>query len=702
MSLVDFYTQRQFSRRELTPLRPIWSPIVDGSKVKGGKLSISDEEFIEWFKATRPVLEYIAQPYFEDAWANILWFTGDYLPSIPLVVRTDAGQELRIPRQLAPLAINYTNFLTSKRVAELAIYKPTHDTKPEDETSAEKRIIARVMKKMIERSKRNNQLDTFFNLTEKANMIGGSVFASIDWNPHKGDYINGNPSEREGATVVRLKHMWHVVPWRSRTGFWEDVPCIFEVDEVLHVEEARKKYDNKDIQPFPDRNLFTFQSPFVEEVSADEVVIWRVVYKPDEYLPYGAVYKTDGERVLAKEVNSYPWGHRDFPVERYTDIDVTGRLFPMSFYQNIKPLQHTFNNLSGLLKRYIFTLAHPKFIHQRGSVNDKALGNTPSLIGVKPGTQILPSIMQVKSIGSDPFNFRGILKDEMVMMSDTHKLSLGDLPSNTRSGTMISRLREIENQQRGPQIDKKNEFMRRVLLKMGAVDAERIPLTSKAHIERIVGKELVPEVLALKDVNVSAQYELIIVNSTGFSAEMTGRIAELAALENEAKVILTPQEKRDILGGVLREKHYDVMTAARYACQQEIEMMNDGKEPFELSPTDDLTTYWSTLLVDMQSVSHKRLPPKIQERKKRRLLAIESMIEEIIEKNPIGILAEKVKLLEGFPRLYNLKPENEVAPPPATPSPLPMGLPVNGEIPLAPGGGVPPTADLTLNNEGMI
>lgn len=680
MSLGEFYS-RKGEALDLSPLQPIWKPTAEGKiRVSGGKLNLGEAEILDWFKNTRPVLERFCQYAFEDAWANLFWFTGEYLPRIPLVMRTESGEQVRIPRQLAPLAINYMGYLTSKRVAELSIYKPTHDTIPTEEDSNTDRMTSRVMKKLIERGKRINKLADLFNKLEQSNMIHGFVYAAIDWDPWSGDRKGKASLEREGQTRVNLRHGWHVLPWRSRT--WEEVPCIIEIEDILHVEEARLKYKNKKIEAFGNANLYTFQSPFIERIAPDEVVVWRITYKPSRYLPNGVVIRLTENEVLEMEVDTYPWSHEEFPIERYTDIDVSSRFFPMSFYQNVKPMQHTYNNLSGLLKRYIFTLGHPKIIHERGSVNVKALGNSPSLIGVKPSARMAPSIMQVKSIGSDPFSFRSTLKEEMIAFSDTHKVGLGDLPPNTRSALMISRLREIENQQRGPQIDKRNSFMERVLLKMGAVDADHIPLTSKAHIARIVGKDMVQDVINLKTVKVSSQYRVLIVNSTGFSPEMTGRIAEIGAIENDARLPLTPQEKRDILGGVLREKPYDVMTAAKFTAQAEIEMMNDGVKPSAPRITDDLITHWTTLSIDMQTFAHRRLPEKIQKMKEARLGMIEELIEQVLKKNPDTIFAEKVKMLDGYPRVYNL--EKPIAPPEEPPAPAPAQVPGAAPVPSQP------------------
>lgn len=686
MSLSEWYGQRAPYTLEMKPLRPVWMGEDGKQMLRGGKLAIDEEVFLKWAEETMPDLEYWCQPSFEAAWANLFWYTGDYLPNVPLVVRTDAGQTLRIPRQLTPLAINYINRLTNKRVSDLSIYKPMHDTIPEDEGSYDDYMAARVTKKFLERTKRKNELDAFFNETEKENMTSGFVYACIDWNENKGDRKGPNSKEREGLTEITLKHAWHILPWRSSS--WGAVPCAFEVHEILNVHEARLKYKDPNLQPETSRSLFTFESPFIEEVAPDQVVVWRFVYRPDEYLPNGAVIKFTRSKVLSAEVKTYPWSHGELPWERYTDIDIPARFFPMSFYQNLKAMQHTYNNLSGLLKKYIFSLGHPKIIHQRGSVNIKALGNTASLVGVKAGAS-LPQIMQVKSIGPDPFNFRAGLKEEMVEFSDIHKIGLGDLPPNTRSGIMISRLREIENQQRAPQIDKRNDFMRRVLAKAAAVDGDHIPLTSKKHIERIVGKE---NAFFVKNLGkIYSESRVIISNSNGFSQEMTGRITEVSAIEKEAGLVLTQQEKRNIIGGVLRERHYDTISAARYTAEAICEMINDGQTPPPPEKSDDLVTHWTVLTIDMQTMAYKRLPERIKKKKNAYLAAVEMLICEIMEKNPDNIITAKVAELEGFPRIFTMKAQPAQPPAPSQPMAQPGAV---GPIPGLPPGAAPPMEPL--------
>jgi hypothetical protein len=250
---------------------------------------------------------------------------------------------------------------------------------------------------------------------------------------------------------------------------------------------------------------------------------------------------------------------------------------------------------------------------------------------------------------------------------------------------MISRLREIEEQSRAPQIDKRNEFIKQILLMAASIDAERMPLTSKSHLERVFGKDLVPEVKQLSTIKVYAQHRIVMQNSSGFSRELTGRISEISALEKDAGLQITPQEKRDIIGGVLRSRPYDIITSAKFTAQDENEKMSNGQRVPDPEITEDLVTHWFNHFLDMQTPQYKRLPSQIKKIKEQHLLITEMLIEEVLDKNPSSIFAERVKALEGYRRLYDLSK------PPEPPSPQPT-QPMPGMPPLPPGMMPPPGA----------
>jgi hypothetical protein len=643
MSLVEFAEART---RESSnkPLPPIWA----GDTLK------SHKNFIKWFSDTRPILEEHARRMIEDAWSNLLWYTGEYLPLQSMRFRTPDGRDVEVPRQLSPFVINYLAYLTDKRASDLSIYKANHEVLPETDTEDD-RMGARALSQATQYIKRAYRIDDLFNRAEKWNMVFSHIYVGTDWNGKIGDRKKDEKgkltNEREGDVEVKLIDPWHILLWPTRN--YEKVPFAVQVMDVLHVEEAKKRYNNLNIKPGNESSLFTFSSPFVEEIRPEEVVIYRSIYKPDEFLEHGVVIEHTKDMVLKWEDKNYPWSHKQFPWARYTDIDVPGRLYPISFYQHVKPMQHTYNNLSGLLKKYIFTVGHPKWSMVRGACNIKSLGNAATIIQHRPGQP--PVLNQVRSIGPDPFTFRDALKNEMTLFANSHQISLGNLPPNTRSGIMISRLQEIENRQRGPQIDKRNEFMAEVLLQIASIIGDHYPLQSKERLARVVGKNLVDEVIGLKDVNVYSQYNYLIRNPSGFSAEMSGRLEEIAFInQNIGPNLLTEQQKLDIIGIGLENRYYDAKTAALKAAQKENQLMSDGKEVPPPEEHEDHISHWNEHMLDVQMFAFKKLPRKIQNMKIDHIMGHEELMTTLAINPAYG---QRLLMLDGFPRFYVPPPQ---------------------------------------------
>lgn len=685
MTLSEFIDQ---NREQIhTPLRPIWVDNAHKSKKKT----------IAWFQEFLPVLETFVRPNIEDMYSNLLWYTGEYVPMFPLRVRHPDGRDVEIKRQLKPFVVNHLAKLTDKRAADLSVFKSTFEARANELRKDEQdRVTARTTKLIVDHLRQANDVDALFNDAEKWNMVFGHIYMGVEENAHKGDKIldkKGVFEKRAGQVETKLIEPWYIIPWPMRR--WERVPCVIQVLDIIHVEEARKRYNDNKIEPHGERTLYGFAAPFLEEIRPDDAVIYRIIYRPDEFLPEGAVITMTREHVIESITEKYPWSHGDFPFVRYTDIDVPGRLLPISFYTFAKPLQHTYNNLSGLIKKYIFTVAHPKWTMERGIANIKSLGNASAVIQHTPGRPA-PVLQQPRSIGSDPFAFRQTVLREMELMGDIHEISRGSLPPNTRSGIMISRLQQIEQQARGPQIDKRNKFMRDVLLMMASVASDTMPTKPDEVLEKIVGKENVDDVKALASVKFSSEYDILIQNATGFSDQMAGRLEEISFIRQQLPGLITPQQELDIIGIKSPQKYYDIGTAALRAAERENGMMDDGTAPPSPIIQEDHISHWVTHMTDMQGLAFKKLPKRHRRLKEEHLLATEELMEQVADKNPV--YREKLLALDGYPRLYTPTPQpQETLPqePPGVAPPMEVGegaLPpeaaaIGGALPTPPGGG---------------
>jgi len=198
MSLVEFSERRARDNSvNQLPFKPLW---VNNAHKR-------PEEFKKWFQTHLPNLEEFARYYIEDAWANLLWYTGEYLPHQPLRIRTAEGRDVEIPRQLTPFVINILGNLTDKRTSDLSVFKPNHETAPEDDTEQD-RMTARVMKPIIEQIKRFNELPRLFDQAEKWNMVFGSIYAFVDFNDKIGDLRDAKKTQTKAKTKAKTDRDW--------------------------------------------------------------------------------------------------------------------------------------------------------------------------------------------------------------------------------------------------------------------------------------------------------------------------------------------------------------------------------------------------------------------------------------------------------------------------------------------------------------
>lgn len=647
----------------LGEMKPVWKD----NAHKG------EELFIKWFQEHLPKVEEFNKPRIYEMWNNILWYTGDILNLIDNRVRyPDFTGFADKTRKVMPFWIAHLSSLVDRRANDLATLRPDFDCMA---TNLEEndRVTARVMKVILEHIKRFNEAEILFFNTERTNGMCGEAVGVIDWNENVGDRKAGDPEEREGEVTIREIPPWWLLYWPCRNFMQSKM--AFLVHEILHVDEARKKYNKNDIEPDKRDRLYDFASPWAGEVWSEEVTVFRVVYPPDEFLPEGLDVLCTREKVLKLNHKKYPYTHASFPFEVHSDIVVPGRVFPYSVLRYAKPIQHTYNYFSGLIKKAAYHVSHPKWMTVRGGCNIQSLGNAMTVVQHKVGME--PKLVTYPFAQPELFTFRASMKSEMEQIMGSSPLSRGEVPPNTRSGVQISRLQNIEAQGRKSQADKRNDFMRRVLKKAASVAGDKYPQTSKEHVVRIVGRENAIDVVNLKDVKISAEYDITIQNATGFSPDMAGRLEEIGFIRQQLPGLLTPQQELDILGTRNVQKYYDIPTAALRAAEAENEIMNDGREIPGAFKEEDHLQHWITHAIDMQTASHKKLPERIRKMKAEHLATHEMWMEKIAETNMA--FKQKLATLDRYPMFFNINQdklalESQMGTPPPT-FELPQGGP---------------------------
>lgn len=645
------------STQGINSIEPLWAKNAHKDKAK----------FKEWFTKHLPIVEEFNKYRIWTEWNNLLWYTGDILDYVIGYRQLSdySGFQAKAKRTI-PFWVDQVGNLTDKRANDLSSLKPNFEILPPDFNISEKtRLKSRVAKPVVSHIRTFNNLDMLFDSNERLNCTYGKSFLLIDWNDKIGDrkFDEETKDKRkaigwEGEVEVKETFPWYILSWPGRIAFQK--PCAIQILEIIHKEEAKKKYALKEVPEIKQSTLFNFASPFEASVAADEVVIYRVIYTPDEYLENGAVIYCLNDGTVLREpiVNKYPWSHNEFPWEMHDDINLKGKIFPYSILQYLKPMQWTYNLLGAMIRKNIFLCAHPKWMAVRGAASFQSFGNTSTVVWHKPGQK--PSLERYDVVGNDTYRFREDLRGEMQKRSGSFGLSSGEVPPNTRSGIQISRLQNIEKMQKSHQIEKRNDFMRRTLLKSLSVASDRYPTTSEEHLIRILGPVLAPDIGVLAQEKVIGQTSITIQNSSGFSDDLAGRLEEVAFAQKNIPGLLTTQQQADIVGIRSAQKFYDITTAALRMAESENEAFNDGsREVSDPLLAQDHIVHWTTHVIDMQTPQHRNLPEKIRKLKERHI-GIHEMMMEKLAASPYGIaFKQKLAMLERYPLFY--RPNNDIS-----------------------------------------
>lgn len=633
----------------------------------------SQRKFKQWWKEHYPIVEAFNQYRIWNEWNNLLWYTGEILEFMDNVRSYSDWRGFKNgQRRTLPFWINHISDLIDKRATDLSSLKANFETTPPPDNISEKtRMSSRLVRPFLNNIKLFNNLDLLFDENERSTALYGNGFTTIDWEDKVGDRVlydaKGRPLKEvkwEGEVVVKQQFPWYFLPFPARIAF--SSPVCIQIFDILHVELARQKYGNNDIQPDGRSNLFSFASPFDADILQDEVVIYRTIVRPNEFMPEGMMMYNTFDGTILKDkskINKYPYSHNQFPWEQHTDVIAHGKPFAYSIMNELKPCQWTYNLIGGMIKKSIFLTAHPKWMMTKGACNIQALGNGITVVQHKAGQR--PELARYDVVGADTTNFREDVKTTMQRRAGSHGLSNGEIPPNTRSGIQISRLQAIEQKNKSYNMGKRNDYMKRVLLKSASVAGDYYPTQSYEHLERTLGKTLAQNIGVLKDTKIFTQTVLNIQNSAGFSDDLAGRVEEVAFMREKLPGLVKPEQEADIIGLRSSQKFYDITTAALRMAEKENEDFNDGKDVLPPLIEQDHFQHWQTHVMDMQTPEYAMLPKQLQLAKLKHLGMHEMFMEKLMN-SPTGmLLKQKIVTLERFPLVFRMNTdisaiENEV------------------------------------------
>lgn len=691
MSLIESQTEPSAI---WAPIEPPWMSF----KQKGG--------IIEWFKKNLPLLETLSQSRITTQANNLLWYTGEFDRTLEYRVVIPGQPERPVSRQILPRIFNHLFDITEQRVSRLARLSPAFEVMPTNKEEND-RIVARLLKLCLDAASRRAQMDFLMQSTERWNAVFGEVFIGVDWNPKIGDRKKKDSIERVGDVDIYLKEPWTILP-QPKTK-WEDVTWVIDLHEVIHIEEARQKFNMPKLEADGFKYIYNFNQN-IEEKRTDEVVVYKLIVRPNEYYPDGRIVSIVNNTIV-DDLKKYPYSHQGFPFERHTDIDVPGRQFPISFYNYIKPVQHVYNKLTSIITRNILLTAHPHVVMPKGSAKHEAFGNGPTFIEYQ-GPEA-PRVLTFPSVSQEVFQFREGVRGEIGQVSGVQGVSRGDPPSGSRSASMLKFYEEQEQMRASTQIIKHNELIRRVFLKAGSIIGDYYPVNGDERLMRVVGKENQYMIESFKGVKISSEYDVVIVNSTGFSESIAGRIEEIKMIQEFAPGLLTPEQIADVLQLKNPQRAYDIATSALKKADWENQLFLDGKDVPPPGQFEDLIVHWREHQILFNSPEWVRVPEKAKEKAYLHQKTTERFMEDKAKANQA--FAQQLASLPGYPGFWVLTPSlpedsKDNAAPAAPPAPMSEGaLPPEGIPPEMAMGGMPEgmqlpnvPSPLAVNQNGAI
>lgn len=693
MSFDAFNDEDSSADRASSPIKPIW---VDNSHK-------SKEKTLTWFKDTYPILERLSRPRIENMCNNLYWFTGDWGKVMEYRLAIPGKRDVVIPRRTLPFVVNHLFDLTEQKIARLSRFKPSITVLPANDEANDK-ISAEFADTVLKHLSRQNNFDTLLQEIERWNAVFGEMYIGIEWNDKIGD-VHPEKKERIGDVEYKLKEPFYVFPEPKRK--WSDVSYLIEIYDIMHVEEVKKKWKNKKLQSDNSQRVFQEIPTEVLSKMPEEVVVYRIVHPPNEFLPEGFMAWIAGDQVLdvAKE---YPYSHNSFPYERITDIDVPGRLHGMSLFEQLKPIQHNYNKLTSLATRNVFLTSHPKIMMPEGAAKVESMGNAATVVTYQG--PIPPSIITFPANPPEVYGYRDQLREEMQQISGIHGVSRGEPPPGIRAGIALQFLEEQEQQRANASIVKHNDLIVRVNRKAISVAGDYyktkpVDKGGDGRMLRILGANNQYEIETLEDVNLSRPYDITIQNSTALAESRAGRIQQVIDLVQNIPGLLSPEQIADMLDLASPGKFYDVTTAALRAAESENERMLKGRPVPAPTTFEEHLAHWRAHVIPLQSRRFKQdVPREAQELFFDHIMAHEAlMLKDAMEVPERG---QQIRALAGFPLFYTrLSPDEKFfletgQLPPPEPSPeeaasagalqaLAQGVPPEGE-PIPQGEPLPP------------
>lgn len=699
--------------------KPIWALNLDDTSPD------NEKKIHEWLLAEKGYLESENHDRFEKVKTNIARYRGIQFQT----------QDTRENRQAAnskaevqKIVANHTYDLVQQRTSKLVKYKPGVVVLPTNDEFTDK-ISAEMTESWLRHIWYVHQFEGEMQVRAvKSTCVMGEVYLFIEFDFDAGDTHheflhdlspeeqeqvkkggkvtlkdengqpvtddNGNPIEvskvvKNGEVSYSLVRTTDVLLERKEN--FRDSTYLFRRKGLTSVEEARLKYPGKEamIKANGEVSYYDFEKMQLKKTQKGEVELWIFYLKRCPGCPDGRMITFTRDGIV--ENKKFPYSHDKLPCTRLYDGIGEGELHGYPTIENVAGLTGAYNNITNMMLRNYFLLAHPKWTMPAGAAKLESLGNDITIVQFKG--PVAPQLVSYNSIPSESFQFRKELKEEFQQIYGVFGVSRGEPPPGIKAGIALQFLSEQENERHNEMVLRYNEWIRESAQMTIAVAGDYYDEDDQRLI-RIMGKNNRWMTTLFKASNLSKDYDVMVQNSSALPQSKAARTQTLMDLKKDFPAVISDEQFLDMLELAQDKKFIDSATVAVRAAEAENEALLDPnpKVPVnEPEEYEDHIGHWKIHVRQAWEWGFKHETPEpLRKRFIEHVMAHEMLM---IERGKlIPEFAAQLKTLPSFPLFFkpNLKP---VPPPPPVGGPaLPPVEGAEGPMELPPEAAVNPAS----------
>jgi hypothetical protein len=714
------------------PKYPLYSLDLDDSR--------NEQDILRWLSSELGFLEQENEPRIRVMRRNLALYKG--IQYQELETRLDARDRGTDRAQVVrKIVSNQLYDLTKNRASRLIKFKPAVAILPTNDELGDK-VAAKVTKQLLDHIWYESDFEGKIQIQLVTNaLVMGESYLFVLWDENKGDLNpawvkaskehggkvpvlneDGQPTkDPQGNTVyidrpVRTGDVKYQV-WLASEILLQKKRQFVDVDycftrELINTQELRQRYPEKasKIKDLDDAQVYDYEKMELRPARG-EVVVYTFWHRRSAMMDKGRKIVFLKDVILENEQS--PFSHDQLPFIRFTDIEYPGELYGVSFFENIKQLTGTYNNITNMLLRNIVLASHPKWMVPAGSVALDRLANDLTIVQYK-GPQP-PVLATATTVPSDVFAFREKIKEEFQQISGVFGVSRGEPPPGIKAGVALQFLSEQESERYNELVLKYNDMILNIAKLTLAVCGDYYDESDERMI-RVIGKDNSWMTKFFNVAFLEKDYDIRIQNTSALPRSIAARTQTLLDLNERFPDQFTSEQVIDLLDLGQSEKFIDAATVAvRTAQAENEELSRDTKDALseeQLSPKEfeNHIIHWREHTRLVQEYSFKyQTPDPVQKRVINHIMAHEMLMMEVAQKNPM--FAQELSKLALFPMFYMPMPlsphmpeQPQMAGQDATGAPIQSlpGMPVNPQVGQQPVNMPEPTIEQQLGLSGPV